>query len=126
MVKMGKKKRVFHFAGPVAAAVAVTLLIGNWMVWAEPPMAPSTVWASVTDAAGQPVPLATVTIQGSGNDPAHYRQGLTDGAGVFRAERLTVGNYVVTTKLGGLSTSKTFNVAGDTERFVLISLVAKE
>ena len=125
MEKSEKKKWVFHFAGLVAAA-ALALLIGNWMVWAQPPAAPSTVTVSVTDAAGQPVPLATVTIQGAGKDPAHYRQGLTDGTGVFKAEGLTVGNYVVTAQLGALSTTKTVNVAGDAERFVLISLVAKE
>jgi hypothetical protein len=122
MGKLGKKKRVYHFAGLFAAA-AVALLIGNWMVWAEPPQTPSTVTVSVTDAPGHPVPLATVTIQGSGKDPAHYRQGLSGGTGVFQAQGLTVGNYVITAKLGNLSTSKTVLVPGDTERFVQISLV---
>ena len=125
MGKLREKKWVFHFAG-LAAAAAVALLIGNWMVWAQPPAAPSTVSVSVTDEAGQPVFGATVTIQGSGPDPAHYRQGLMDGTGVFRAEGLTVGNYVVTAKLGHLSQSRTVNVAGDAERFVLINLVAKD
>ena len=127
MKKLRKKKWVVHFLGLAVVAVAA-FLIGNWVVWGDPPppTAPSSMMVSVTNGAGQPVPVATVTIQGAGQDPAHYRQGLTDGTGVFKALGLAGGNYVVTVKLGELSTSKTVNMAGDTERFVLISLDGTE
>ena len=124
MEKLREKKRLVHFLGGAVAAV-LALVIGVWIVSAQTisPEAPSTVTVSVTDESGHPVPGATVTLQGAGQDRANYRQGLTDGVGVFKAAGLTVGNYVVTANLGQLSQSKTVNVAGDAERFVQISLV---
>jgi hypothetical protein len=122
MEKLRQKKSLFYFRGSDRGG-ARGVPDRHLGVWGQSPEAPATVTVSVTDDLGHLVPGATVTIQGAGQDRANYRQGLTDGVGVFKAEGLAVGNYVVTANLGNLSQSKTVNVAGDAERFVQICLV---
>jgi len=127
MEKLREKKRLVHFLGGTLAAI-LALVIGVWIVSAQTtsPVARSTVTVSVTDDLGHSVPGATVTIQGrgqNGNDPATYRQGLTDGTGVLKAELLAAGDYTVVAALGDLSQSTAVNVAEDGESFVQIRLV---
>jgi hypothetical protein len=108
----------------VAAVVATaTVLMGAWAVWAQgQPAARSTMTVYVNDEQFRPVRRATVTIEGRG-EPAAYRQGVTDGTGVFKAQNLAAGGYRVTAEAGDLSQSRLVDLGQDAEQPVTISLV---